>query len=83
MNITVLPDIRQMRYGNHKKRSTRIIIVVVAAALVMITFTPLVLSPGKIEPKLLSLPYTLWISIVITVVLVLLTYLASRLRDKD
>jgi Na+/melibiose symporter-like transporter len=65
------------------KRSMSILIVVVAAALVVITFTPVVLSPGKIEPKLLSLPYTLWISIVITVILVLLTYLASRLRDND
>lgn len=59
------------------------LIVTVAVVLVTITFTPVILSPGKIYPKLLSLPYTLWSGILITIMLVILTYLASRVQDKD
>lgn len=55
----------------------------IAIGLVVFTFSPLILHPGKIEPKVLSLPFTLWTSILITIVLVLLTYLVSRLQDKD
>ena len=65
------------------KRIKRSLIVGVAVALVVITFTPLILSPGRIEPKLFSLPYTLWTGITITVILVLLTYLFSRFRSDD
>lgn len=54
-----------------------------AIGLVVLTFSPVILSPGKIEPKILSLPFTLWTSLLITIVLVLLTYLVSRLQDKD
>lgn len=66
-----------------KKRFLRYVVVGVALGLVILTFTPLILDPGKIEPSLLSLPYTLWTSILITVILVLLTYVVSRLQDKD
>ena len=66
-----------------QKKLLRYVLVGVALGLVILTFTPLILGPGKIEPKLLSLPYTLWTSILITVILVLLTYLVSRLQDKD
>jgi len=66
-----------------RKRYWRILIILVAVILVGITFTPLILRPGKIDPKLFSLPYTLWTTIIITVLLVLLTYLASMLQDED
>ena len=66
-----------------QKKILRYVLVGVALVLTVLTFTPVVLHPGKIDPKLLSMPYTLWTSILITVLLVLLTYLVSRLQDKD
>lgn len=56
-----------------------------AVALIIITFTPIVIAPGKIDPKFLSMPYTLWVSILITILLVVLTYIGGRLhlRDED
>ena len=62
-----------------RQRYWRILIILVAVILVGITFTPLILSPGKIDPKLFSLPYTLWTSMIITVVLVLLSFTFSFL----
>ena len=62
---------------------TWLLIVTIALVLVVITFTPLVLSPGRIYPKVLSMPYTLWTSILITVILVVLTYAGSRTRNND
>ena len=59
------------------------ITVAAAIVLIVITFTPLVLSEGKIEPKLFSMPYTLWISILITISLVVLTYIGGRIYLKD
>ncbi len=66
-----------------QKKILRYVLVGVALVLTVLTYTPVVLHPGKIDPKLLSMPYTLWTSILITVLLVLLTYLVSRLQDKD
>jgi len=71
-----------MSKAKHKK-ILRYLLVGVALVLVAVTFTPVILHPGKIDPKFLSMPYTLWTSILITIVLVLLTYLVSRLQDKD
>jgi len=65
------------------KKILRYLLVGVALVLVAITFTPVILQSGKIDPKFLSMPYTLWTSILITILLVLLTYLVSRLQDKD
>jgi len=62
---------------------TWLLIVTIALLLVVITFTPLVLSPGRIYPKFLSMPYTLWTSILITIILVVLTYAGSRTRNND
>lgn len=56
------------------------IISAVAILLIIITYTPLVIIPGKIEPKLLSMPYTLWVSIIITITLVFLTYLGGKVH---
>ena len=69
--------------GNKRKKIIRYLLVGVALILTAMTFTPVILHPGKIDPKLLSMPYTLWTSILITILLVLLTYLVSRLQDKD
>jgi Na+/melibiose symporter-like transporter len=57
--------------------------VAVTAILILITFTPLVIAPGKTDPKLFSMPYTLWISILITILIVILTYIGGRIHLKD
>jgi hypothetical protein len=57
--------------------------VVLAIFLIIITFTPLVMADGKTSPKLLSMPFTLWVSILITILLVVLTYFGGRFHLKD
>ena len=59
------------------------ITVAVAVVLILLTFTPLVIAPGKIEPKLFSMPYTLWVSILITIILVILTFIGGLVHLKD
>jgi hypothetical protein len=66
-----------------QKQNLRYLLIAVALGLVVLTFTPLILNPDKIEPKLLSMPFTLWTSIVITVILVVLTFLVSKLQDNE
>ena len=52
-------------------------LVVLVSAL---TFTPLVIPAGVYRPELFGLPYTLWTSILVTVLLVLLTYVGTRVH---
>ena len=47
-------------------------------ALSILTFSPLVIPPGTYRPILAGVPYTLWIGILITVLLVVLTFLATQ-----
>jgi len=55
----------------------------IAVLLIILTFTPVVIAPGKITPTLFSMPYTLWMSILITFILVVLTYIGGRVHLKD
>ncbi len=70
-----------MKKNRNKKRWY--VIVAIVIVLVVVTFSPIILSPGRIEPKFLSLPFTLWSGMLLTIVVVILTYLASRIQDKD
>lgn len=45
----------------------------------VLTFTPLVIPSGVVQPRVFGMPYTLWVGILLTVVLVGLTYVATRL----
>lgn len=45
----------------------------------VLAFTPLVIPSGVVQPIVLGMPYTLWVGILLTVVLVGLTYVATRL----
>lgn len=65
------------------RKMLRIGVMVTALALVVVTFTPLILDPGRIYPQFLSMPFTLWTSVLITALLVVLTYVASKLQDDD
>ena len=52
-------------------------LVVILSAL---TFTPLVIPAGQFQPELFGIPYTLWVSILLTILLVLLTYIGTRVH---
>lgn len=54
--------------------------VALVITLSALTFTPLVIPAGRFEPQLGGVPYTLWVSILITILLVLLTYLGTRVH---
>ena len=46
--------------------------------IIIITFSPLVIAKGKINPFLFGLPYTLWMGIILTIVLVIITYIGGN-----
>jgi len=56
------------------------IYIILVLMLVGVTFSPIVSSAGKITPKLLGIPFALWTSFIITCIIVLLTYLASKVH---
>ena len=56
------------------------ICVALAILLTALTFTPWVIPVGTYQPELFGLPYTLWVSVLITVLLVLLTYIGTRVH---
>lgn len=53
---------------------------VAAIILSIITFTPLVIPQGVSNPKLAGIPYSLWTSFIITVLLVVLTFIGTRVH---
>lgn len=55
----------------------------VATLLSIITFTPLVIPYGVYEPQLLGMPRTLWVGILLTILLVIVTYFAGRYAPDD
>jgi hypothetical protein len=71
---------KDLKHPNAKKWA--LVIWILAVMMVLITFSPLILSPGRKEPAIFSLPFTLWTSMSSTFLLVLLAYLSSRIRDK-
>ena len=53
------------------------------AVLSVLTFTPLVIPPGRYEPMLGGVPLTLWAGIGIAVALVALTFVGTRVHPDD
>lgn len=51
--------------------------------IIAITFSPLIITSGKINPSVFGLPFTLWSSIITTIALVVLTYLGGRVSPND
>ena len=45
-----------------------------------LTFSPLILSPGRTEPSLGGVPYTLWTTVVLGFALLLLTFIGTRVH---
>jgi hypothetical protein len=56
------------------------ICIALALLLTIITFTPLVIPVGVYRPTLLGMPYTLWMTILITILYVVLTFIGSRVH---
>lgn len=53
---------------------------IIVGLLVVVIFTPLVTPAGKIEPTVLHMPYGLWVGILVSIILVLITYLGSKVH---
>ena len=66
---------------NKKKRERYWKFLITGAILLcVITFTPLVTPHGIYRPMLFGVPYTLWMGVIITVLLVLFTYLGTKVH---
>lgn len=67
----------------NKKLIWRICVAAVIL-IVILTYSPLITGNGKIEPFLFGLPFTLWMGILLTIVLVIITYIGgSVLPDEE
>lgn len=63
-----------------KKQFYYNILVVAAIILAVLTFTPLVIPYGKYEPTLFHLPYTLWTGLLVAILFVTMTWIASKIH---
>lgn len=54
--------------------------IVLALLVVIVSFTPLVIPEHTYRPQLFGLPYSLWMGIGVTVLLVFLTWVATRIH---
>lgn len=66
----------------YNKRLWKIYVVIVIL-IIVVTFSPLIIAPGKINPSVWGIPFTLWTSILATIALVVLTYLGGRVSPND
>ena len=55
----------------------------IAIVLCLLVFTPLVIPQGIHKPELFGIPYSLWTSFIITVVLVFITYLGTKVHRSN
>ena len=54
--------------------------MVLVLVILVLGYTPLMIPKGIYKPMLFGIPYSLWLSFVVTVVLVVLTYIGSRVH---
>ena len=54
-----------------------------AIILCLLVFTPLVIPQGVYKPELFGVPFSLWTSFLITVALVVLTYLGTKVHRSN
>ena len=71
-----------MKNEDKKRRQWRILRTL-AIVLCVFTFTPFVIPKGVHTPELLGVPYSLWTSFLITVTLVFLTYLGTKVHRSE
>ena len=63
-----------------KKKTIWRICVILVPLLIILAYTPWMIPQGVYKPMVLGIPYTLWTSFLITVVLVALTYIGARVH---
>jgi len=54
-----------------------------AIILCLLVFTPLIIPKGVYKPELFGIPYSLWTSFLITIALVFLTYLGTKVHRSN
>ena len=54
-----------------------------AIILCLLVFTPLIIPQGVHKPELFGIPFSLWTSFLITVALVVLTYLGTKVHRSN
>ena len=64
-----------------KKYWTACVIAVIV--IMVVGYTPIMLPSGVHKPMVLGIPYSLWVSFLATVALVVLTYLGSRFHPGE
>lgn len=72
--------------NSSKKMSAWRITIVCAVILTIIIFSPLVIPQGVYKPELFGMPYTLWSSVLATIMYVVLTFIGTRVhpgKDTD
>jgi len=52
----------------------------IVIVLTVLGYTPLMIPKGIYKPMIFGLPYSLWLSFLITVILVVMTYIGSRVH---
>ncbi len=72
-----------MHANTEQPRRRRRLVWAVSAVLAVVTFTPLVIPPYRIEPRLAAMPYTLWAGMIVAALFVGLTAAATRLYSGD
>lgn len=72
---------------NHSNKMTAWrILIACAVLLTVLTFTPLVIPHGVYQPELFGMPYTLWMTILVTILYVVLTFIGTKVhpgKDTD
>ena len=54
--------------------------IAAAFLLSIVTFTPLVIPEGVYEPMVFGIPYTLWMTFLIMLLFVLITYIGTQVH---
>ena len=54
--------------------------IVIFIILTIISFSPLIIPQGQFKPELFGIPYTMWTGFLITISLVVLTFIGTKLH---
>ena len=57
-------------------------LIVLVCIIGLIEYSPLIIPAGKYEPALFGIPFSLWLGMIFTILVVLLTYLGSKIYLK-
>ncbi len=63
-----------------KNKKYWILCAVLVIILMVLGYTPLMIPSGVYKPMILGIPYSLWTSFLVTVALVVLTYIGSKVH---